>query len=98
MPASRYDPLDGRLRGRALQARRLRMWSANPHCVRCGRLTDFPHGFELDHINPVHKAGENLDDNAVQVMCHPCHEVKTNDDLNRKQIAQIDISGWPVDG
>lgn len=45
-----------RIRGRALQARRLRVWTADPTCKRCGRLTRFPDGFELDHIVPLASA------------------------------------------
>ena len=42
-----YDNNDGRLRGRKLQAARLRIWSADPHCARCRKLVAYPHGFEL---------------------------------------------------
>lgn len=57
-----------RITGRALQARRLRMWSADPHCVACGRLTAWPRGFELDHTKPLSEDGEDTDENC-QVMC-----------------------------
>ena len=72
-----YDNTDGRLRGRKLQAARLRIWSADPHCARCRKLVAYPHGFELDHIKALHKDGSTNDDDNLQVLCHPCHAEKT---------------------
>lgn len=57
-----------RMTGRRLQDRRLRLWTADPHCVECGRLVDYPNGFELDHITPLFMGGEDADDNC-QVLC-----------------------------
>lgn len=68
-----------RLRGRAAQARRLRLWSANPWCAHCGKFTAFPDGFELDHRQPLHQGGADLDSN-LQVLCSGpdrCHARKT---------------------
>lgn len=95
MPSAKYDNTDGRLRGRKLQARRLRVWTKNPHCAHCKRLVAYPDGFQLDHINPVHKAGEDLDDKAVQVLCPPCHEKKTCSDMGIRYRVQINADGWP---
>lgn len=76
---------DQRVWGRGSQARRLRMWTASPYCVDCGRLTDFPNGFELDHEIPVEQGGSE-DDSNLKVRCvwwdeHGkkcgCHEAKT---------------------
>lgn len=76
---------DQRVWGRASQARRLRLWTVNPCCVDCGRLTDYPSGFELDHEIPV-EVGGTEDDNNLKVRCvwwddqgrkQGCHEVKT---------------------
>lgn len=96
MASQRYDNNDGRIRGRRLQARRLRLWSENPRCAKCGRLTNYPDGFHLDHINPVHKDGEDLKDEAVQVLCIPCHDTKTREDLGQVEKVQIGTDGWPV--
>lgn len=30
-----------RISGRRLQARRLKVWSKNPHCAMCGKLVEF---------------------------------------------------------
>lgn len=97
MATAKYDSTDGRIRGRKLQARRLRLWSKDPRCARCGTLTDYPDGFELDHKVPLFKGGADVDENC-QVLCNRnlCHEVKTNDDLGRKNVVAIDITGWPV--
>lgn len=58
--------------GRALQARRLRIWSANPLCVACGQLTSIAPGahrlFELDHKVRLEDGGEDTDANC-QVLC-----------------------------
>lgn len=94
--AARYDDHDGRLRGRKAQARRLRLWSADPCCARCGRLTDWPGGFQADHIVPLFKGGEDDEEN-MQVLCIPCHEAKTNEDLSRTAKVPIGADGWPVD-
>ena len=78
--------------GRRLQDRRLRLWTADPHCAECGRLVDYPNGFELDHITPLFMGGEDVDDNC-QVLCVDvdivdgrvvkvgCHASKTAEDL-----------------
>jgi 5-methylcytosine-specific restriction protein A len=100
-----------RLRGRKLQARRLRIWSQNPCCAKCGKLTAFtarPGGFELDHIDPL-KAdggnGEDTDENC-QVLCVDrdrygnktgCHAKKTADDMGYRFKPTIGADGWPVE-
>ena len=57
-----------RVTGRALVARRLRLWSNDPHCASCGLLVDYPHGFEIDHILPLHLGGTDYDSNC-QILC-----------------------------
>lgn len=91
-----YDNSDGRLRGRKLQAARLRIWSANPHCARCGKLVAFPGGFELDHITALHKDGSTNDDENLQVLCPSCHQVKTAQDCGYKERAKFDAQGRVV--
>ena len=90
------EPSEDRLRGRKLQQTRLRIWAIDPRCARCRTLTDYPSGFELDHIAPVHKGGANEDEN-LQVLCHACHEVKTAEDLGRRYRQYIGLDGWPLD-
>lgn len=103
-----YDNTDGRLRGRKLQAARLRIWSADPHCARCGKLVAYPHGFELDHITALHKAAEGddvNDDSNLQVLCVEwpspgvkagCHVKKSAVDMGYAVRAQFDASGRVV--
>ena len=94
--AMAYDSTDGRLRGRKLQAARLRIWSADPHCAMCRKLVAYPHGFELDHITALHKEGSTNDDDNMQVLCPPCHQVKTAQDCGYKERAKFDASGRVV--
>lgn len=77
--AQRFDNKDGRLRGRAGQARRLRIWSLNPHCADCGRLTAWPKGFQIDHRIALFKGGPDTDDNLQVLCCGPggCHDRKS---------------------
>lgn len=93
-----------RLRGRKLQARRLRVWTADPCCAVCGKLTSYPSGFELDHKVPLFKGGEDTDENC-QVLCvniggrsPGCHEHKTASDLGYQLKVEIGLDGWPVEG
>ncbi len=83
-----------RITGRALQTRRLSVWRVNPHCAMCGRLVAWPHGFELDHIEPLHKGGEDTEDNC-QVLCAPngCHDIKTRKDLGQAERVEFDQDG-----
>lgn len=99
MATAKWDNQDGRLRGRKLQARRLRVWKAKPYCAMCKRLVDFPSGFQLDHIKAVHKHGEDLDDSAVQVLCclpdgsGGCHAIKTAKDMGYRERIEFDKEG-----
>lgn len=73
-----------RMTGRKLQDRRWRMWQKDPHCADCGRVVEFPHGFELDHKVPLFMGGEDTEDNC-QLLCVRydgrnklgCHSTKT---------------------
>ena len=99
-----YDNNDGRLRGRKLQAARLRIWGADPHCARGRKLVAYPHGFELDHIKALHKDGSTNEDDNMQVLCIEvkdgvkpgCHIDKTAEDMGYAKRAQFDSSGRVV--
>lgn len=86
------DVSERRITGRALQDRRLRIWSRDPRCAHCGKLVSYPEGFELDHVIPLFRGGQDTDDNC-QVLCVEyiikdgqqvkvgCHSTKTVQDL-----------------
>lgn len=86
-----------RIRGRKLQQRRLSVWSDNPHCAHCGKVTEWPGGFELDHTVALEKGGPDTEDN-VQVLCsgdEGCHMKKTARDMGYRIKPTIGADGWP---
>ena len=101
-----YDNNDGRLRGRKLQAARLRIWSADPHCAMCRKLVAYPRGFELDHKQAISQSAEvNNDDDNLQVLCvertpegvkSGCHMKKTAKDMGYAERAQFGADGRVV--
>lgn len=87
--AAAPTPSATRMTGRKLQERRLRVWSADPHCAHCGTLTVYPYGFELDHKVSLFDGGEDTDANT-QILCASrdasgrktgCHDIKTRKEM-----------------
>ena len=73
---------DKRIQGRALQSRRKKLWTQSPCCAMCGRITEYPSGFELDHIIPLFANGSD-DESNQQILCsgdEGCHKIKTKQD------------------
>lgn len=65
-------------------------------CQRNGRVTV---ATQVDHIKPKAAGGTDDEDN-LQSICKPCHDVKTQreaeDAQGRKHRQTIGLDGWPV--
>jgi 5-methylcytosine-specific restriction protein A len=90
--SAKFDNADGRLRGHAGVARRLRLWTKSPYCAACGRLTNYPNGFQVDHIVPLHKGGSDEDAN-LQVLDLECHDKKTMKDMGYMERVEFSADG-----
>lgn len=85
---------DRRITGRALQARRERLWLERGQCcAHCGAMVIHPYGYELDHVIPLYLGGLDVDDNC-QLLCswkdhegkaQGCHVAKTKRDAERSR-------------
>ena len=83
-----------RMRGQRWVTLRGRILHAEPlcrHCLARGHVTPAD---EVDHIIPLHKGGSNQRAN-LQPLCKPCHEDKTQADMNYRPA--IGLDGWPID-
>lgn len=84
-----------RIRGRALQALRDRLLSANPFCAMCNAHGLVTLATDLDHIVALANGGCNEDEN-LQGLCSECHELKTLADLGQRPRMDVGDDGWPV--
>jgi len=76
--------------GRAWIAARRATWFAGKACARCGATQDL----QLDHIDPEKKTSHNIwswrpariaeEAKLCQVLCKPCHRLKTNEELRTR--------------
>ena len=73
-----------RIGGRQRQALRAALWAADPHCAHCLRLVDLGGEWERDHIVPLMDGGSEEVSNT-QVLCIPCHEIKSEAERLRAQ-------------
>lgn len=71
-----------RLRGRANQARRLRVFTRNPLCVPCEALGRVTLATIADHIIPLAEGGRD-DESNLRGICAECHKVKTQAEAAR---------------
>ena len=84
------------MRGHALQKLRLRKWTENPYCAICGKLTQYPGGFELDHIVALANGGADTAENC-QILCcgvDGCHNIKTARDLRWEKRKAARFPEW----
>ena len=84
-----------RVRGRANQMRRAFYFANKPFCVHCEQQGKTTIARELDHIIPLSKGGEDIEDNW-QGLCIECHKAKTRQDNGWKEKPIIGEDGWPV--
>ncbi|MFJ9961065.1 HNH endonuclease signature motif containing protein [Streptomyces avermitilis] len=49
-----------------------------PQCALCP-ATPLPSLVDIDHVTPIYKGGEDVASN-LQVLCKPCHKLKTHSD------------------
>lgn len=69
-------PSEKRITGRKRQEMKLRVWSkALAKCASCDRTCDYD-SWHMDHVIPLWRGGDDLESN-MQVLCIPCHKVKT---------------------
>jgi shikimate kinase len=70
-----------RMRGRKLQARRMRVADRDGYlCQICGKLA--VNDGVADHIVPLSEGGSEGDDN-MQWLCEDCHSIKTQEEARR---------------
>lgn len=76
------NPETPRIRGGKLKKIREHiMIRDNVTCQKCNRVT--MHG-EVDHIIPLHLGGSETNNNR-QYLCKSCHEIKTNEEKEKRE-------------
>ena len=70
-----------RLRGRALQRRRLELYVRDPCCAHCG-IVMMPGNWIRDHIVPLAEGGEDIESNT-QGLCRACSDRKSHQEAAR---------------
>lgn len=83
-----------RIRGRALQKLRARIFNADPLCRMCKDKGKITPATQLDHIVALTNGGTNDDDN-LQGLCEACHTEKTYNDVGYSHRQEIGEDGWP---
>ena len=85
-----------RLRGRRLQERRTAYFRRYPFCSNPFNKKNHSLTLakELDHVIPITKGGEDIEDNW-QGLCIDCHKDKTRKDNGWKEKPTIGLDGWP---
>ena len=63
-----------------------RIWKRDPDCFKCGLPTNDVRKPQFDHIVALVNGGENRESN-LQILCVPCHRLKTQVDVAVKASA-----------
>src|SRR3546814_7434150 len=85
-----------RIRGRKGVALRKRRLAAEPLCRMCkaeGRVTA---ATVPDHIVPLAKGGEDVDDN-IRCLCAAHHDQVTREEFGHRRRVEVGSDGWPVE-
>jgi 5-methylcytosine-specific restriction protein A len=90
-----YDPSDGRKRGRAGVAQRLRRLAAEPLCRDCATKGRVTAATVPDHIKPLAQGGTDTDDN-IRCLCAECHRDRTAEQFGHRKVVAIGADGWPI--
>jgi 5-methylcytosine-specific restriction protein A len=95
----------GRLEGRQKTERNRRVKKRQPLCAmclsgHCAHRDDGEQcvraGTQVDHIVAIDNGGTEQSSN-LQVLCDPCHAIKTTSDLGHKPRQTVGADGWPVE-
>lgn len=85
-----------RIRGRKGVELRRRRLANEPLCRMCkaeGRITA---ATVPDHIKPLAKGGEDVDEN-IRCLCADHHDQVTREEFGHKRKVEIGDDGWPVE-
>lgn len=52
----------------------------NPYCAQCMKEGRVVLGAMCDHVIPMSKGGDNMDDRNLQTMCNTCHNKKRQEE------------------
>jgi 5-methylcytosine-specific restriction protein A len=86
---------DNRLRGRKGVERRRRWIEAHPLCKHCEAKGRTSIAIQVDHIIPLSKGGAD-DESNFQSLCATCHDIKTNQDMGRRNKPAIGVDGYTL--
>lgn len=75
-------PPPRRLRGRALQTARARLFAVMPWCATCYAAGRKTRATVRDHVIPLSEGGTDTDGNT-QGLCQPCSDAKTRAEAAR---------------
>jgi 5-methylcytosine-specific restriction protein A len=56
-------------------------------CASCGVVDKTAGSLDVDHILPLERGGDHADEN-LQVLCRPCHSVKTRAEAADRRASQ----------